>query len=189
MRQNYVTFDFDKFDEAGLAPVKEAFEKAGMKVIDLEASNKATRMSGHATKLATFYFADGQRIALRIKGDGSVFQVQMNGRAIPIQAVDNLTGAVDEMARFLNSNSAAWIRAQRTKQKKTRVNAEDLKGKAVPRAQRIEQLTNDLEELRKLAAELESENRRLQAEYADREQRISALKQQLGEDAADTEEA
>lgn len=183
MRQSYVTFDFDNFDESGLAGVKREFEQAGATVIDIEASNRARRQSGYATKMARFHFQDGQTITLRIKGDGDVYQVQLNSRVIPIQAVDNRKAAIEEMARFLTANAPAWRRAQRRRQQRAKVNDADLRARPLPRARRIEQLEGEVTELRETLTELESENRTLTEQYSERQTTISTLEQQL-QDAA-----
>lgn len=183
LRQNYVTFDFDKFDEAGLAGVKRDFEQAGATVVDIEATNRARRMSGFATKTAKFYFQDGQTITLRIKGDGDVFQVQLNSRVIPIQNVDNRKAAIEEMARFLTANAPAWRKAQRRKQQRAKVNESDMQARALPRAKRIEAIESELGELRTSLSELEGENRTLSEQYRERQTTLQTLEQQL-QDAA-----
>jgi hypothetical protein len=179
MRQNYVTFDFENFDEKGLAPVKQAFEKAGLSVVDIEASNRQRRMSGFATKTARFFFEDGQSITLRVKGDGDVFQVQLNSRIVPIKQVDSMKGAIEEMARFASANAPAWKKAQRRKQQRAKVNTDDLKARSLPRGKRIEALENEVTELRATRAELESENGTLAATLDERRTTLQTLEQQV----------
>ncbi|MGP9633780.1 hypothetical protein ACT3R7_12005 [Halomonas sp. AOP43-A1-21] len=179
MRQNYVTFDFNNFDADGLASVKQQFEKAGLSVSDIEANNRSRRMSGFATKMARFYFQDGQSITLRIKGDGDVYQVQLNSRIIPIQQVDNMKGAVEEMARMAASNAPAWKKAQRKKQQRVKVNTEDLQARSLPRGKRIEALESEVAELRTTRAELESENATLAAAMEERRTTLQTLEQQV----------
>ena len=179
MRQNYVTFDFDKFDEDGLAPVKRDFERAGMTVIDVEATNRSRRQSGFATKMARFHFEDGQTITLRIKGDGDVFQVQLNSRVIPIASVDNRKKAVEEMARMAMANAPAWKKAQRRKQQRAKVNKDDMKAKTLPRGKKIEALEGDLAESRASLSELEQENAQLKTALDERQTTIQTLEQQL----------
>lgn len=183
MRQEYVTFDFDNFDEKGLAGVRREFEKAGASVIDIEASNKSRRMSGYATKSATIYFEDGQSLTLRIKGDGDVFQVKLNSRVVPIANVDSMKKAVGEMARYVESNAPAWKKAQRRKQQRAKVNKKDLKAKPMPRAKKIEALDEEVTTLRSTLAELEAENRTLTTQYEERQTTLQTLEQQL-QDAA-----
>lgn len=179
MRQNYVTFDFDKFDADGLAPVKREFEKAGLSVVDIEANNRQRRMSGFATKSARFFFEDGQSITLRVKGDGDVFQVQLNSRIIPIKQVDNMKGAVEEMARMASANAPAWKKAQRRKQQRAKVNTDDLQARSLPRGKRIEALESEVTELRSTRAELEAENGTLAATLEERRTTLQALEQQV----------
>ncbi|MDX5979552.1 hypothetical protein SIL78_18555 [Halomonas alkaliphila] len=179
MRQNYVTFDFNNFDADGLASVKREFEKAGLTVTDIEANNRSRRMSGFATKMARFFFQDGQSITLRIKGDGDVFQVQLNSRIIPIQQVDNMKGAIEEMARMATSNAPAWKKAQRRKQQRAKVNTDDLKARSLPRGKQIEALESEVSELRATRAELESENAALNKAMEERRTTLQTLEQQV----------
>jgi len=183
MRQNYATFDFANFDEKGLSGVKEAFERAGVTVIDLEASNRSRRMSGFATKSATFYFEDGQTITLRIKGDGDVFQVKLNSRVVPIRNVHSMKEAVGEMARYLQANAPAWKKAQRRKQQRAKVDEKDMKAKPLPRAKKIEALEADVAELDSSLSDLASEKDDLTKQLDERQQTIQTLEQQI-QDAA-----
>lgn len=179
MNQQYVTFDFDNFDEKGLQPVVKQFEQAGLPVVDIKATNRSRRMSGFATKTATFYFEDGQSITLRIKGDGDVFQVKLNSRVIPIQQVDDMKGAVQEMARMANANAPAWKKAQRRKQQRAKVNPKDLKAKRLPRGKRIEALETEVAELKETRTGLEQENQTLQDTLRERQSTLDTLQQQI----------
>ena len=179
MRQTYVTFDFDNFDEKGLEPVKRDFERAGLTVIDIEATNRSRRQSGFATKTARFHFQDGQTITLRIKGDGDVFQVQLNSRVVPIANVDNRKKAIEEMARMASANAPAWKKAQRRKQQRAKVNPDDMKAKALPRGKRIEALEGELTEYRASLTELEQENAQLKTTLSEHQTTIQTLEQQL----------
>lgn len=179
MRQNYVTFDFDNFDEKGLQPAVKQFESAGLPVVDIQASNRSRRMSGFATKSASFYFEDGQSITLRVKGDGDVFQVKLNSRVIPIQQVDSMKGAIQEMVRMASANAPAWKKAQRRKQQRVKVNPKDLKAKRLPRGKRIEALETEVAELQETRTGLEQENQTLQDTLSERQATLSTLQQQI----------
>lgn len=179
MRQNYATFDFEKFGEGDLSDIKAEFDKNGAKVIDLEANNRSRRVSGYATKTAVFYFQDGQTITLRIKGDGDVYQVQMNGRVLPITEVGDKNKAIAEMARTLGANAPAWRKAQRSKQQRAKVNEKDFKARAVPRRKQIEEMESSVSQAQEELTELESENIRMKSDLASKEAELSGLKQQL----------
>ena len=178
MRQNYATFDFEKFGESDLDDIKSEFDRNGAKVIDLEATNKSRRLSGCATKAAKFYFEDGQTVTLRIKGDGDVYQVQLNSRVLPIAEVGDKKKAIAEMARALSSNAPAWRKSQRRKQQRAKVNEKDFKARAVPRRKQIEEMEQAVGQAQQELAELESENIKMKSDLTEKEAELSGLKQQ-----------
>ena len=119
MRQNYVTFDFDNFTEKGsLKPLLTALKRAKMDITDITAPNRARRRSGELVKEAIMHFASGQKLALAIKGDGDVFQVKLNNKPIPIKNVDNMTKAVKEMVRIVESEKPAFLKREEAKRKR-----------------------------------------------------------------------
>lgn len=107
-----LTIDFEKFDKAGLKPVLKKFETAGIPVEDVEATNKAKRESGFLMKTATLVFASGQKITVKIKAGGGVFQVKLNSKVIPIKSVDDIAKAVDEVITYVKANEPAFAKAK-----------------------------------------------------------------------------
>lgn len=162
MRQNYAgVFDFSHFDVAGVEPIKKAFEKAGVTIVDVEASNRAARRAGYQVKDASFFFGDGQRVVMSLKNDGEgggdIYQVKLNSRVVPVKSVDNMEKAVAEIAAMAQGNSAAFVKAARRKAARQDVDEGDLDGGAGRRPQttavKLEQATAEIADLESQLAE------------------------------------
>ena len=187
MRQTYAgVFDFARFDVEGVKPIKDAFEKAGLTVVDVEASNKAARRSGYQVKQATFFFGDGQRVVMMLKNDGDgqgdIYQVKLNSRVVPVKNVDDMDKAVAEIAAMAGANSASFVKAARRKAEKQSVDESDLEGnktrKPVTAAAKLEAATTEIAELEAIAAEQEARRAELAAQ-------VEAARQQYETDMAE----
>lgn len=187
MRQTYAgVFDFARFDVEGVQPIKDAFEKAGLTVVDVEASNKAARRSGYQVKQATFFFGDGQRVVMMLKNDGDghgdIYQVKLNSRVVPVKNVDDMDKAVAEIAAMAGANSASFVKAARRKAEKQSVDESDLEGnktrKPVTAAAKLEAATTEIAELEAIAAEQEARRAELAAQ-------VEAARQQYETDMAE----
>lgn len=187
MRQTYAgVFDFARFDVEGVKPIKDAFEKAGLTVVDVEASNKAARRSGYQVKQATFFFGDGQRVVMMLKNDGDgrgdIYQVKLNSRVVPVKNVDDMDKAVAEIAAMAGSNSASFVKAARRKAEKQSVDESDLEGnktrKPVTAAAKLEAASTEIAELEAIAAEQEARRAELAAQ-------VEAARQQYETDMAE----
>ena len=158
------SFDFASFDEKGANPIKKAFEKSGATVIEVVAPNRATRKAGYQVKTATFYMADGQQVMMLLKndgeGNGDIYQVQLNKRVVPIKNVDNLDKAASEIAGMVKSGSPAFLKAQRRKQSRLKVDESDLDGgvkkKPAPATSKAK-LEEATAEIKELDAQMESQ--------------------------------
>ena len=187
MRQTYAgVFDFARFDVEGVKPIKDAFEKAGLTVVDVEASNKAARRSGYQVKQATFFFGDGQRVVMMLKNDGDgqgdIYQVKLNSRVVPVKNVDDMDKAVAEIAAMAGANSASFVKAARRKAEKQSVDESDLEGnktrKPVTAAAKLEAASTEIAELEAIAAEQEARRAELAAQ-------VEAARQQYETDMAE----
>ena len=187
MRQTYAgVFDFARFDVEGVQPIKDAFEKAGLTVVDVEASNKAARRSGYQVKQATFFFGDGQRVVMMLKNDGDghgdIYQVKLNSRVVPVKNVDDMDKAVAEIAAMAGANSASFVKAARRKAEKQSVDESDLEGnktrKPVTAAAKLEAANAEIAELEAIAAEQEARRAELAAQ-------VEAARQQYETDMAE----
>ena len=107
MQSNQVKLDFEKMTEAGLKPLAKKFEKWGLTVKNIDSTNKAKRESGFMIKDATFTFSDGQQMLVRVKQEGTAFQVKLNNKVVPIKNVADINKAVIEMVDYIQSNAKA----------------------------------------------------------------------------------
>ncbi|WFQ78109.1 hypothetical protein PXH59_00230 (plasmid) [Xenorhabdus sp. SF857] len=112
---NYLSFDYAQFNEKGLKKVIDEFNRHELQITTIEADNKSIRQSGVQTKKATLHFADGQKLTLQATAQGSIFQVRLNTRVIPVKHVDDLKKAVAEIAGKISDNSKQF---QNTLQKR-----------------------------------------------------------------------
>ncbi|MCC8380453.1 hypothetical protein [Xenorhabdus sp. PB30.3] len=118
---NYLSFDYAQFNEKGLKKVIDEFNRHDLQITKIEADNKPIRLSGVQTKKATLHFTDGQKLTLQATAQGSIFQVRLNTRVIPVKHVDDLKKAVAEIADKIRNNSKQF---QNTLQKRaTRANS------------------------------------------------------------------
>jgi len=117
-----VRLPFDAMTESGLKPVLKKFEKQGLKISKIESTNTAKRESGYLLKDATFNFEDGQKMLIRVKSDGTVFQVKLNTKVVPIRHVDDMDKAIIEMVDYVQSNATAYSRTKIQTEKRKKLN-------------------------------------------------------------------
>lgn len=110
-----IHIDFEKFNKLGLKPVLEKFEKASLPVATVEADNKAKRESGFQVKTAIINFESGQKLLVKTKAGGSIFQVKLNNKVLAIKHVDDLDKAIQEVVDYVKENEKNYQK-QRDKQ-------------------------------------------------------------------------
>ncbi len=102
-------FDFNSI--ATGKPVKaiqQAFARAGVPVISIDADGKAKRTAGVSYKTMTLAFADSQTVELAIKQSGDVYRVSLNGSVVPLKNPDDHAKAVGEIAKMLDAGRAKF---------------------------------------------------------------------------------
>lgn len=179
-----LTIDFEKFDKAGLKPVLKKFETAGLPIEDVEATNKARRESGFLMKTAVLIFASGQKLAVKMKAGGSVFQVKLNGKALPIKAVDDVAQAVDEVIAYVKANEPAF-----TKQKEKKagvVNIPKLKAVNTSTAAQIETISTTVEQLKSTNENIMAETTAQAGQVTTLQSQLATLETQLKDEQAKT---
>lgn len=117
-KSNQLTLDFEKLTEKTLQPVLKKFQKGGYTVIKVDAPNKAKRESGFLIKNFTLTFEDEQQILVRVKAGGTIFQVKLNNRVIPIKHVDDMEKAIYEISNYLYDNAKAFARAKAQRERR-----------------------------------------------------------------------
>ena len=100
--------------ESSLKPIAKNFDKWQCTVASITATNKAKRESAFLIKDFTFVFKDGQKLLIRVKADGTVFQPKLNNKVVPIRHVDDIDKAVIELVDYVQGNAKAYERAKIT---------------------------------------------------------------------------
>ncbi len=162
MPSKQVKLDFDKMTEAGLKPLAKKFEKWGLSVKKIDATNKAKRESGYMLKDAMFNFSDGQQMLVRVKQDGTVFQVKLNKKVVPIKNVADMDKAVIEMVDYIQDNAKAYEKAKIQREKRKKLNI-PIPAVRTTRQERLEktqaaltEVQGSVENLQKQAADIAS---------------------------------
>ena len=107
-----IQFDFAKFNETGLKSVIKAFAKYDLKVVSIDADNKPKREAGVQVKSATLEFESGQKLAVKVKTDGGIVQVKLNGKVLGIKHVDDLDKAILEVVDYVQGNEKSFLKAK-----------------------------------------------------------------------------
>lgn len=166
-----VRLPFDKLTESNLKPIIRKMEKWGLEVAEVNAPNRAKRESGFLLKDFTLTFEDGQKMLVRVKSDGTVFQVKLNKKVVPIKHVDNMDKAIGEMVDYVQENAKAYERAklQRERRRKLHIDPPPV---VTNRREKIERAKGQL-------AELTTANEGLQSQLSETENTIQTKQNEL----------
>ena len=93
--------DLSSKDRAAQKAIK-AFSRAGAHVVQADASGAVKRTSGVSYREMVLLFADSQSVTLRIKQSGDIYEVMLNGRAVPIKYQDDHLKAIAEIAALMD---------------------------------------------------------------------------------------
>ena len=100
--------DLGTKSDKGLTKLKQYFTRAGTPVVTAEPSVSTSRSSGISYRELSLTFGDSQRVTLRIKQTGDVYQVLLNSKLTPMKAQDDHIKAVAEIAQKLKDGSAKF---------------------------------------------------------------------------------
>jgi len=103
-------FDFGELsakDRAAKNAVR-AFHRAGANVIESDVGGGIKRSSGISYRELHLTFADSQRVTVRIKQSGDIFQVLLNGALLPIRNQDDHVKAIAEIAKAMDGGRAKF---------------------------------------------------------------------------------
>ncbi len=199
----YVVIDFTSVTEAGLKPITSALDRAGQKVIEVEANNRQMRKDGLSIKKAKIYFERGQSITLFIGDQGDIYQMTLNGTKRPVPQVTSERDLARELANIVDQNQAKYDKSLLKKVKKAEKETSSSKpvsrslskrvAEATERSNTLSQTKGDLTaQLETKRAELKTESDRnadltnkLEAEKANTaelENQLASLKEQSGND-------
>ena len=113
MTNTALLFSFDDMSVKDKA-VKQAlkyFSRAGANVVQSDVDSSTKRTAGVSYRQMTLTFADSQKITLRIKQSGDIFQVLLNDKAMPIKSQSDHIKAIAEMVRAMDSGRAKFQKA------------------------------------------------------------------------------
>ncbi len=179
--------DFEKLTESALKPLAKKFDKWQCNVVKIDATNKGRRESGFMIKEFTFHFEDGQQMLVRVKGDGTIFQVKLNKKVVPVRHVDDMDRAIVEMVDYVQQNAKAYERAkiQRLKNKKLRIEKPPVR---TSRAEKIESYKGKLSEVQGINTDLEKQLSEVNVPMDGKRDELKTLKSQLEAELKRTDE-
>ena len=182
---NQIKLDFENLTKAGLKKLLKVFEKQQCPVASVDAPNKSKRESGMLTKSFTLTFEDGQNLQIRVKADGTVYQVRLNNKVMPIKHVDDLDKAVTEMIDYVQDNAKAYERAKIQREKrKIRVPKPAV---LTSRKEKIAQAKEELDLRDASNAALEQQKAELDAAMSDKSGQLERVMRDLDAEKAKTE--
>ena len=179
-----IKIDFDKFNEAGLKGILKQFEKENLPVESVEATNKAKRELGFLVKSATFNFESGQKLLLKAKAGGSIFQVKLNGRVMPVKNADNLEKGVKEVVQYVKKNEGTFLK-QRAKRiealQKVKIRLPKDKSGSVSVERQIESYTSSLDQLKIANDAISRQMEEVNNVASTYQAKVEALNKELGQ--------
>ena len=179
---NQIKLDFENLTKAGLKKLLKVFEKQQCPVASVDAPNKSKRESGMLTKSFTLTFEDGQNLQIRVKADGTVYQVRLNNKVMPIKHVDDLDKAVTEMIDYVQDNAKAYERAKIQREKrKIRVPKPAV---LTSRKEKIAQAKEELDQLDASNTALEQQKAELDAAMSDKSGQLERVMRDLDAEKA-----
>lgn len=176
-----VSINFNKMDKAGLRPIANQFTIQGnLKIPEIESNNKAVRESGFLVKTAKFVFESGQVLLLRVKADGTIFQVKLNNKVLPVKNVDDMSKAIDEIMEHIKANEKKYVKAKE-KRIATAAKADLAKQPkvTVTRRHKLEQAESRLSELTAEKEDLEKKIESFQTNAITKSNQLSELSEKL----------
>lgn len=94
--------------ERALRKVVALLQRAGLQVLKAESDGRNKRVASVSYREATLSFADSQKVTLRVKQTGDVYQVLINDKLVPIAAQDDQAAAVNEIVAKLDKGRDAF---------------------------------------------------------------------------------
>ncbi|MXS82382.1 hypothetical protein [Nitrosomonas oligotropha] len=103
-------FDFNDLSPNGKAAkqVSRYFAQAGSHVVQQDVSSQVKRSSGVSYREMTLTFADSQKVTMRIKQTGDIYQVLLNGKLLPIKNQDSHADAIAEIVKAMDAGRSKY---------------------------------------------------------------------------------
>ena len=164
-----ITIDFDNYNERGFKAISTMFARSGLKVEQVEATNRARRESGFLVKAITYTFETGQKLVMKAKAKGSFYQIRLNNKVLPIKNVDNLTKTLKEIIAHVKGTEEAFLKAKKIKEEKAKI-------PTVPKVKRVNVgVKNQIEALQAQQEAIRETNAAMQAELSEAETGVTSL--------------
>lgn len=107
-----LVFDLEKGGrDKALREATRLFSRAGAKVVSSDVDKSLSRKSGVSFRNINFTFADNQTVTFAVKVTGDVFEVRLNGKALPLRNQDDHALAIGEIAERMDAGRASFQRA------------------------------------------------------------------------------
>lgn len=143
-----IQLDFEKFNKIGLKPILKKIEKEGLTVSDVQGDNKAKRESGFQVKTATLTFESGQKLVLKAKAGGSIYQVRLNNKVLPIKHYDDLDKAILEIIDYVQANEKTYQKQKERQAARQKVTIPKVKPVSTSLADQINQFQQAVNDTR-----------------------------------------
>lgn len=137
--------------------VTQLLTRAGLTVIDVAGGGKMQRLAGISFREVVLTFADSQKLTLRVKATGDVYEVRINGKVVPVREQTDPAKAVAELVKMLDAGRARFQKRMAALQMRppegVRTAAPKLKDRLVAQIAEVDQA---ITEARQELAELEA---------------------------------
>lgn len=183
-KSNQLTLDFEKLTEKSLQPILKRFQKVGYPVSKVDAPNKGKRESGFLIKNFTLTFEDEQQILVRVKAGGTIYQVKLNNRVVPIRHVDDMEKAINEICDLMYDNAKAFARAKA--QRERRKIKPPAPAITTTRKEKLEKTKADLEMISQNNADMEKQLAESNSLIADNRTKLEDAERSLAAEKAKT---
>lgn len=90
--------------DAKVQKVTQRFQRAGANVVQVDVTANIRRTSGISYRELHLTFADSQRVVMRVKQTGDIYQVVLNGALVPIRDQDDHAAAIAEIAKAMDAS-------------------------------------------------------------------------------------
>lgn len=108
MSQNgkkYAVLNFDQVTELGLKELTTAIGKSGIPVVEVNASNRATKKDNITVKTADLMMEDGQKLTIQINDSGDLSGVKLNSKVLAFQHSNSIADLGLQLSKAVEGNS------------------------------------------------------------------------------------
>ena len=188
-----LTYDYDEFNKKGLLKLTKQFDKEGLPVAEVKSDNKPKRETGFQVKTAMIMFESGQKLEIKAKAGGNIFQWKLNNKILPVKNYMQLDTAMKEVVSFVKDNEPNYQKQKEKQLAKTKVAVPTIKPVNTTVAEQTvayhttleelagqnEALSSQISEVANQANMKQTELDALSAQIASENERTKALEAQL----------